>query len=96
MRAVPPDIGGTDVAAALRALLEQLGQERRVADPFGRTAATVDPLGARTTTVYDAAGRTVATLNPLGEAVTTVYDAAGRAIARSSRWPAISQAAPQC
>ena len=41
VRAVPPGIGGTDVAAALRALLEQLGQERRVADPFGRAAATV-------------------------------------------------------
>jgi len=41
VRAVPAGIGGGDVAAALRALLEQIAQERRVADPFGKAAATV-------------------------------------------------------
>jgi len=41
VRAVPAGIGGGDVATALRALLEQIAQERRVADPFGRAAATV-------------------------------------------------------
>ncbi|MGI8927023.1 MAG: DNA mismatch repair endonuclease MutL [Tepidiformaceae bacterium] len=41
VRAVPPGIGGTDVAAALRALVDKLGEERRLADPFGRAAATV-------------------------------------------------------
>ncbi|MCC6387818.1 MAG: DNA mismatch repair endonuclease MutL [Dehalococcoidia bacterium] len=41
VRAVPAGIGGGDVAGALRALLEQIAQERRVADPFGRAAATV-------------------------------------------------------
>jgi DNA mismatch repair protein MutL len=41
VRAVPAGVGGTDVAAALRALLEKLATERRVADPFARAAATV-------------------------------------------------------
>jgi DNA mismatch repair protein MutL len=41
VRAVPAGIGGTDVAVAVRGLLEQLGNERRVTDPFGRAAATV-------------------------------------------------------
>jgi len=41
VRAVPAGIGGTDVVAALRLLLDQLQAERRVADPFGRAAATV-------------------------------------------------------
>ncbi|MBI2767862.1 MAG: DNA mismatch repair endonuclease MutL [Chloroflexi bacterium] len=41
VRAVPAGIGGTDIAAALRGLLEQLGSERRVSDPFGRAAATI-------------------------------------------------------
>ena len=41
VRAVPAGVGGADVAAALRALLEKLATERRVADPFARAAATV-------------------------------------------------------
>ncbi len=41
VRAVPAGVGGTDVAAALRALLEKLATERRVTDPFSRAAATV-------------------------------------------------------
>lgn len=41
VRAVPAGIGDTDVVAALRALLEKLGSERRVNDPFGRAAASV-------------------------------------------------------
>ena len=38
---VPSGLGSTDVAAALRALIDQLASDRRVADPFGRAAATV-------------------------------------------------------
>jgi len=41
VRSVPAGIGGTDVVAALRALLDKLGSERRVTDPFGRAAASV-------------------------------------------------------
>lgn len=41
VRAVPAGLGPVDPAAALRGLLEQLGAERWVADPFGRAAATV-------------------------------------------------------
>ncbi len=41
VRAVPAGIGGTDVVAALRSLLDQLAGDRRVSDPFGRAAATV-------------------------------------------------------
>ncbi|HET7738498.1 MAG TPA: DNA mismatch repair endonuclease MutL [Tepidiformaceae bacterium] len=41
VRAVPAGIGGTDVATAVRRLLDQLAGERRVADAWGRTAATI-------------------------------------------------------
>jgi DNA mismatch repair protein MutL len=41
VRTVPGGVGSTDVASAIRSLLEQLGAERRVSDPFGRAAATV-------------------------------------------------------
>ncbi len=41
LRAVPAGVGGTNVAAALRGLLDQLAGERRLTDPFGRAAATV-------------------------------------------------------
>jgi DNA mismatch repair protein MutL len=41
VRVVPAGLGSTDVAAALRALTDQLASDRRVADPFGRAAATV-------------------------------------------------------
>jgi DNA mismatch repair protein MutL len=41
VRAVPPGVGGGDIAAVVRELLEQLAAEQRVADPFGRAAATV-------------------------------------------------------
>ena len=41
VRAIPPGLAGTDIPARLRSLLDQLAQDRRVADPFGRAAATV-------------------------------------------------------
>ncbi|GAB4326012.1 MAG: DNA mismatch repair endonuclease MutL [Dehalococcoidia bacterium] len=41
VRAVPADLGSGDIAGALQALLEQLAGEQRVAEPFGRAAATV-------------------------------------------------------
>ena len=41
IRAAPPGFGEGDVTAALLALLDQLGGERRVVDPFDRAAATV-------------------------------------------------------
>ena len=53
----------------------------------GEAVAKVDPLGRRSTTVYDLAGRTVAAIDPLNERTTTVYDAAGEAIARLDHVP---------
>jgi DNA mismatch repair protein MutL len=41
VRAVPAGIADTDIAEALRRLLDQLASDRRIADPFGRAAATV-------------------------------------------------------
>ena len=41
VRAIPVGIGGTDVVAELRAVLDQLAGEKRVSDPFQRAAATV-------------------------------------------------------
>lgn len=41
VRAAPAGYGDGDIAGALRATLEKLGDERRVADPFDRAAATV-------------------------------------------------------
>lgn len=41
LRAAPAGIGDRDPAEATRSLLDQLAGERRVADPFERTAATV-------------------------------------------------------
>lgn len=41
VRAVPAGVGSADIASGVRALLEQLGSERRVSDPFARAAATV-------------------------------------------------------
>jgi DNA mismatch repair protein MutL len=41
VRGVPAGVGGTDVIAALRSLLDQLAGDTRVSDPFGRAAATV-------------------------------------------------------
>jgi DNA mismatch repair protein MutL len=41
VRTIPVGLGGTDVVAAIRALLDRLGNERRVSDPFGRAASTV-------------------------------------------------------
>ena len=41
VRAAPPGFGDGDVAGGLRAMLEKLGDERRVADPFDRAAASV-------------------------------------------------------
>lgn len=41
VRAVPPGLTDGAIEPRLRALLEQLANDRRVADPFGRAAATV-------------------------------------------------------
>jgi DNA mismatch repair protein MutL len=41
LRAAPAGIGDRDLGQALRGLLDQLGGERRVTDPFERAAATV-------------------------------------------------------
>ena len=41
VRAAPAGFGDGDIAGGLRAMLEKLGDERRVADPFDRAAATV-------------------------------------------------------
>ncbi len=41
VRAAPAGFGDGDIAAGLRATLEKLGDERRVADPFDRAAASV-------------------------------------------------------
>ena len=41
VRAAPAGFGEGDVAKALIALLEQLGEDRRLSDPFDRAAATV-------------------------------------------------------
>ncbi len=49
-----------------------------IADSF---SATVDALGNRTTTIYDAAGEAIATIDALGNRTTTAYDAAGNAVA---------------
>jgi DNA mismatch repair protein MutL len=41
VRAIPPGLAGSDIAQRLQALLDQLAQDRRITDPFGRAAATV-------------------------------------------------------
>ena len=41
VRSVPHGLVGRDMSETLRSLLEKLAVERRVADPFGRAAATV-------------------------------------------------------
>ncbi len=41
VRAAPPGFGDGDIAGGLRAMLEKLGGEQRVADPFDRAAASV-------------------------------------------------------
>ncbi len=41
VRAAPVGFGDGDIAGGLRAMLEKLGDERRVSDPFDRAAATV-------------------------------------------------------
>ena len=41
VRTVPAGISGSDLAATIREVLDQLASERRVADPFARAAATV-------------------------------------------------------
>jgi YD repeat-containing protein len=40
-----------------------------------------DPLGNRSTSVYDTAGRVVASINPLGKRTTTVYNIASQTLA---------------
>jgi DNA mismatch repair protein MutL len=41
VRAVPAGMGDTDIVVVLQRFLDQLGHDRRVADPFSRAAATV-------------------------------------------------------
>ncbi|MFN0096093.1 MAG: DNA mismatch repair endonuclease MutL, partial [Dehalococcoidia bacterium] len=41
IRGVPAGLGSTDIVSTVRGLLDQLANDRRVADPFGRAAATV-------------------------------------------------------
>jgi DNA mismatch repair protein MutL len=41
VRGVPPGFGESGVAATMAGLLDRLGAERRVTEPFGRAAATV-------------------------------------------------------
>ena len=41
VRAAPAGFGDGDIVGGLRAMLEKLGDERRVADPFDRAAATI-------------------------------------------------------
>jgi DNA mismatch repair protein MutL len=41
LRAIPAGLGASDLAAAMRSLLDQLAGERRVTDPFGRALATI-------------------------------------------------------
>lgn len=41
LRAIPAGLGSSDLAAAMRSLLDQLAGESRVSDPFGRALATV-------------------------------------------------------
>ena len=41
VRAAPAGFGDGNIAGGLRAMLEKLGDERRVADPFDRAAASV-------------------------------------------------------
>jgi RHS repeat-associated protein len=49
-----------------------------VYDLAGRTIASENPLGFRTTTVYDAAGQTRASVNALGYRTSSTFDLAGR------------------
>ena len=44
--------------------------------------AAVNPLGRRTTSVYDKVGRNVAAVDPLGSRTTSVYDTAGQGVAK--------------
>src|SRR5437763_180479 len=44
--------------------------------------ASINPLGNRSTSIFDAAGRGVASVNPLNKRTTTVFDAASEAIGR--------------
>ncbi len=41
VRSMPPGLGLANAVAGLRALLDQLGSDRRVSDPFSRAAASV-------------------------------------------------------
>ena len=40
-----------------------------------QSVAKIDPLGRRTTSIYDLAGRRLATIDPLNSRTTTLYDA---------------------
>ena len=51
---------------------------RTAYDAAGNPIATIDPLGATTTTTYDARHRVVAIVNPLGHVEARTYDVRGR------------------
>jgi RHS repeat-associated protein len=54
---------------------------RDIYDPVGRTAATINPLLIRASTLYDLTGRSIATVDAYLNRTSTVYDPAGRSIA---------------
>ena len=45
-----------------------------------RSAASINALNQRTSTVYDAAGESIASIDPLGRRSSTIYDMAGRRV----------------
>src|SRR5439155_15890398 len=51
-----------------------------VYDKFNRVIQTTDPLGGRTTSVFDAAGNQTALVDPLGNRTSFVFDALNRLI----------------
>ena len=75
--------GTPEVIEQVRHQLERLVPVHSVTDLTlaARSIASVNPLGQRTTTVYDAAGQTVASIDPLLRRSSTVYDPAGRSVA---------------
>jgi len=52
-----------------------------VNDAAGRSVASINPLGNRSSSVYDAAGQVIAIIHPLGNRISNNYDAVGRSIA---------------
>ena len=63
---------------------------------WGRALASIDPLGNRTSHVYQN-GRAASSINPLGKRTTTVFDSSGRPVASinplGKRWTTVFDAA---